>query len=233
MTTFQTPYTILEVPRTATPQMIRNGYRLACMRHHPDRPHNQTPDYDPEVFLVIQAAYDLLQDPIQRRAYDDNPYPFPNDPQDQALMTGKDASLEREARELIASIFTRYIEKMDFRSARNFDIQKNMRRELGEGVTQMKRHKKACRATAMKLNVIRHRLSPTPYLHEVLRSKRLANLQTWISARWQILIARRSLDILFEVEYQVDPEPVSPFGTSTSQYDIRPSVNYRPTITFT
>jgi curved DNA-binding protein CbpA len=231
----KTPYTALGLDPTKklTQIHIRDAYRILCMEHHPDRPHNQGNPEAHEQFLVIQAAYDLLSDPIQRAAYDANPYPFPQDPQDQALMTSKDAALENEARDLISAIFNRYVEKLDARSAKNFDIQKNMRRELNEGVKQMKHQQHICRTISLKFNVIRYRLSKTPYLHEVLRGKRVANARSWSSARWQIMIAKRALDILFEMEYQMDPEPVNPFGSSTTNYQIHGSVHQSPHITFT
>lgn len=230
----KTPYTVLHIiTPNPTLKQIRAAYRTACMAYHPDRPQNKGNPEAHEMFLVIQAAYDLLIDPEQRRLYDANPYPFPQDPQDQALMTNKDASLEREARDLISAIFNRYIEKLDARSAKNFDIQKNMRRELNEGVKQMKHQQHICRTISVKFNVIRYRLSKTPYLHEVLRGKRVANARTWSSARWQIMIAKRAMDILFEVEYQIDPEPVSPFGHNANSYVIQNSVHQSPTMTFT
>lgn len=230
----KTPYTVLHIiTPNPTLKQIRDAYRVLCMEHHPDRPHNVGNPEAHEMFLVIQAAYDLLSDPTQRAAYDANPYPFPNDPQENTLMTDKDAALEREARGVISAIFNRYVEKLDARSAKNFDIQKNMRRELGEGAKQMKTQQRICISHLRKFNVIRYRLSKTPYLHEVLRGKRVANARSWAAARWQVRVAKRALDILFEVEYQMDPEPVNPFGSSTTNYQIHGSVHQSPHITFT
>ena len=230
----KTPYTVLHiVTPNPTLKQIRDAYRSLCMKHHPDRPHNVGNPAAHGEFLLIQRAYDLLSDPTQRAAYDANPYPFPNDPQENPLMTNKDAALEREARDLISAIFNRYVEKLDARSAKNFDIQKNMRRELNEGVKQMKHQQRICTTNLRKFNVIRYRLSKTPYLHEVLRGKRVANARSWASARWQLMVGKRSLDILFEVEYQIDPEPVNPFGSSTTNYQIQNSVHQSPNITFT
>jgi hypothetical protein len=47
------------------------------------------------------------------------------------------------------------------------------------------------------------------------------------------MIAKRAMDILFEVEYQIDPEPVNPFGHNANSYVIQNSVHQSPNIIFT
>jgi len=211
-----TPYEILDVTPQDGPLTIRAAYRTLCMRHHPDRPHNADNPDAHAAFLRIQRAYDLLSDPIQKAAYDANPYDLDADPADQSLMTQKDAALENEARDLLANIFNRHVDKLSLHSAKKFDMQKTIRAELNDGICKMKSHQRQTLPIAKKLNVIRHRLSPTPYLHEVLRKKRQANVNTWASARWQIMIARRALSILYETNYQADPELASPYAYSDS-----------------
>ena len=218
--TFNTPYSVLGILsptqtwKDVTQTHIRSAYRHACMDYHPDRPQNKdNPDYDPDSFLLIQAAYDLLIDPASRQAYDAHPYPFPRaDIEDShSLMTQKDAYIENEARELITSIFNRHVESLSASSARRFDFQFTIRREIKAGMQQMKSASRETALKAKKLNIIRHRLSPTPYLHLVLRNKRQSNVRQYLSARQQIDIGHRALAILTEVDYKQDPaEPMVP-----------------------
>jgi DnaJ family protein A protein 2 len=50
-------YTILGVPRTASPEEIKKAYRKKAMHNHPDR------GGDAETFKQINEAYDTLKDP--------------------------------------------------------------------------------------------------------------------------------------------------------------------------
>ncbi|KAF0108328.1 MAG: hypothetical protein FD146_902 [Anaerolineaceae bacterium] len=60
-------YALLKVPRDASPEDIRSAYFEAARRLHPDR--NVEPG-DTEFFLGIQAAYEVLADPVKRAKYD-------------------------------------------------------------------------------------------------------------------------------------------------------------------
>jgi curved DNA-binding protein CbpA len=60
-------YKILKVDNSASEEQIRNSYRALVREHHPDV--NDNPD-SADIFNDIQAAYEVLGDPEQRRAYD-------------------------------------------------------------------------------------------------------------------------------------------------------------------
>lgn len=62
-------YNILGVDRAASAEDIKQAYRRAAARHHPDR------GGDTAVFQQIEEAYRILSDPAQRSQYD-NPHPF-------------------------------------------------------------------------------------------------------------------------------------------------------------
>lgn len=63
-------YNILGVARTATAEEIKQAYRRAAMRHHPDR------GGDEVQFKEIEEAYRVLGDAAQREAYDNPARPF-------------------------------------------------------------------------------------------------------------------------------------------------------------
>jgi Ca-activated chloride channel family protein len=60
-------YKILKVDSSASEEQIRNSYRALVREHQPDV--NDNPDSG-DIFNDIQAAYEVLGDPEQRRAYD-------------------------------------------------------------------------------------------------------------------------------------------------------------------
>ncbi|NDJ76564.1 MAG: VWA domain-containing protein [Chloroflexi bacterium] len=60
-------YAILGIPPEATQQDIREAYRIAARRFHPDANGNEGADLQ---FRDIAAAYELLGDPINRAEYD-------------------------------------------------------------------------------------------------------------------------------------------------------------------
>jgi Ca-activated chloride channel family protein len=60
-------YSMLGLPRSATPDEIRRAYLLAAKRLHPDT--NVGPG-ETELFLDVQQAYQVLSDPARRSAYD-------------------------------------------------------------------------------------------------------------------------------------------------------------------
>ena len=63
----KTPYAVLGVPRHADDEAIRTAFRSAAKAHHPDL--NAGDKVAEQSFRQIVAAYEVLKDPQQRRAY--------------------------------------------------------------------------------------------------------------------------------------------------------------------
>ena len=61
-------YEVLNVPRNATPDQIKSAYRKLAKKFHPDR--NRGDKSSETRFKEVQQAYEVLNDPAQRKAYD-------------------------------------------------------------------------------------------------------------------------------------------------------------------
>jgi curved DNA-binding protein CbpA len=70
-------YAILEISRTAAPEVIRAAYRALAKKYHPD---NQETG-NPTMFRAAKEAHDVLTDPAQRQMYDAQTRPQNGHPQ--------------------------------------------------------------------------------------------------------------------------------------------------------
>lgn len=62
-------YDVLEIPKTATADELKQSFRRLAMKYHPDRhPGDRQAE---ENFKKINAAYEVLQDPKKRALYDE------------------------------------------------------------------------------------------------------------------------------------------------------------------
>ena len=62
-------YAVLNLRSSATLSDIKKAFRQQAGIHHPDR--NPAPEAAAR-FRAVQEAYDVLSDPVWRKAYDDN-----------------------------------------------------------------------------------------------------------------------------------------------------------------
>ncbi|KAF4972225.1 hypothetical protein FZEAL_9632, partial [Fusarium zealandicum] len=65
-------YAVLEVSDTATTQQIRDAYKRAALKTHPDRVATDSPERAERTrkFQIVNDAYFTLSDPTRRRDYD-------------------------------------------------------------------------------------------------------------------------------------------------------------------
>ena len=68
MSDSQDYYSILGVPRDATPEQLKKAYRTLALKYHPDR--NPDDKEAEEKFKDVNNAYQVLSDPQQRARYD-------------------------------------------------------------------------------------------------------------------------------------------------------------------
>ncbi|TCM58796.1 DnaJ-like protein [Rhizobium sp. PP-F2F-G48] len=115
------PYAMLGVERDADEAAIKTAYRLVAKTAHPDQ------GGDAAAFGKLQAAYDLLRDPVRRKIFDDTGYdPELADPRDlKGLLV-----IETLVNEVI----------LDEREPGSFDPVAAMRRRLSDDIVKSRFH---------------------------------------------------------------------------------------------
>ena len=69
MRTVRNHYEVLGLPRNATSAQIKRRYRELVRKYHPDVARDKTTSH--RLFLQINEAYEALNDPVRRKAYDE------------------------------------------------------------------------------------------------------------------------------------------------------------------
>ena len=69
MSQIHTHYDNLKVARNAPPEIIRAAYKTLSQKFHPDR--NPDKPNATRTFQIISLAYEVLSDPVRRRAHDE------------------------------------------------------------------------------------------------------------------------------------------------------------------
>ena len=77
-------YSILGVPKSASPAEIKKAYRALSLKWHPDKNPDDASAVDK--FTDLSAAYEALSDPDKRRKYDKCGEECLNEPENQGGM---------------------------------------------------------------------------------------------------------------------------------------------------
>lgn len=165
------PYKMLGVERDADEQAIKLAYRKAAKSAHPDS------GGDAEQFARLQAAFDLLKDPVRRKVYDDTGY----DPQ---LADAKDL----KGLMLIETLVNDFI--LDEREPGSFDPVAAMRRKLSDDILKSRFH---------ILELERHRARVRKHLDRLGKKPETDVLGSMLRARSQSIA-----DAIKQAETQID-----------------------------
>jgi DnaJ-class molecular chaperone len=126
------PYQILGVQKSDSADAIRAAYRKLAKRHHPDL--NPGKPEATERFKAINAAYDLLSDPVKRGRYDrgeidaagnEKPpeHPFYSDMRSAGGNEGGPHLSPEDLEELLGAAFAEQVGRRTTRPRRGSDVQ--------------------------------------------------------------------------------------------------------------
>ena len=190
------PYAMLGLERDASGEAIRLAWRKAAKGAHPDA------GGDVDNFNRLQIAYELLQDPVRRRVYDDTGY----DPQ---LADPKDL----EGVLMLESLVNEVI--LDEREPGSFDPLAAMRRKLSDDIVksrfhilELERHRNRVRQHIDRLG----RKAGTDFLGSMLRARSQSIAEAIRNAETQIQSIEQAYAMLegysYELAAALDPAPV-------------------------
>jgi len=182
------PYVMLGIDRDAGEQAIRSAWRKAAKTSHPDA------GGDAEHFGKLQAAYDLLKDPVRRRVYDDTGY----DPQ---LADPKDIEGVLMLEKLVNDII------LDEREPGSFDPVAAIRRKLSDDIVknrfhilELERHRNRVRQHIDRLG----RRPETDVLGSMLRARSQSITDAIKKAQGQIEAIEHAYQMLEGYSYELE-----------------------------
>lgn len=182
------PYVTLGVARDADAAAIKAAYRKVVKTAHPDS------GGDTEQFARLQAAHDLLKDPVRRKIYDDTGYdPQLADPRDlKGLMI-----LETLVNDVI----------LDEREPGSFDPVAAMRRKLSDDIVksrfhilELERHRSRVRNHIGRLG----KRPDTDVLGSMLRARSDSITDAIHTAQTQIEVIEQAYAMLDGYAYELD-----------------------------
>ncbi|GCA52512.1 MULTISPECIES: J domain-containing protein [Sinorhizobium] len=182
------PYALLGIERDADERAVRTAYRRAVKTAHPDR------GGDAEQFGKLQAAYDLLKDPVRRKVYDDTGYdPQLADPKDlKGLM-------------MLETLVNDFI--LDEREPGSFDPVAAMRRKLSDDIVknrfhilELERHRSRVRKHLDRIG----RRPETDVLGSMLRARSQSIAEAIRNAEAQIEAIEQAYSMLEGYSYELE-----------------------------
>ena len=185
------PYDLLGIGRDADDKAVRAAYRTVAKDAHPDS------GGDVARFAQLQAAYELLKDPVRRKVFDDTGYdPELADPRDlKGLM-------------MLETLVNDFI--LDEREPGSFDPLAAMRRKLSDDIVksrfhilELERHRNRVRQHIDRLG----RRPETDFLGSMLRARSASIADAIRSAEGQIVATEQAYQMLEGYSYELAPPP--------------------------
>lgn len=182
------PYVLLGVEREADDAAIKQAYRKLAKTAHPDS------GGDEEAFAKLQAAYDLLKDPVRRKVYDDTGF----DPQ---LADAKDL----KGLIMLETLVNEFI--LDEREPGSFDPVAAMRRKLTDDILKSRFHILELERHRTRVRKHMDRLGKKPetdVLGSMLRARSQSIADAIRNAESQIEVIEQAYTMLAGYSYELD-----------------------------
>lgn len=182
------PYVLLGVEREADDAAIKQAYRKLAKTAHPDS------GGDEGAFAKLQAAYDLLKDPVRRKVYDDTGF----DPQ---LADAKDL----KGLIMLETLVNEFI--LDEREPGSFDPVAAMRRKLTDDILKSRFHILELERHRTRVRKHMDRLGKKPetdVLGSMLRARSQSIADAIRNAESQIEVIEQAYTMLAGYSYELD-----------------------------
>ena len=186
------PYDILGVERNANEAQIKAAYRRHAKATHPDS------GGAPETFDRVKKAYELLQDPVRRKVFDDTGY-------DVELAD----ALDLQALTIVEKLVTDTV--LDERDPGSFDPVAQMQASLSEEVRKARFSKSELERHSSRITLHLERLGKRPgrdVLAHMFRARVEAIAKAIAETEAKIEAALRASSMLDGYSYELDPRPL-------------------------
>lgn len=199
-------YEDLGVPRDATPEAIKRAFRLAAQKYHPDRANG-----DEAWYKTVQAAYDVLGDPIKRAAYDRGESDF----------SSLEVRIEREATTNLIKLFASMVNNLDIYQIEAFNFKYEMLTAINQADKQNTQNVHEAKKALKKLRVVKRRLKGGHFMFvSHIDQQRLACINGMKQIKFIRKVSARSKELLADFEYDYFQEQFyqSSFAQSSAQW---------------
>ena len=193
------PYSVLGVDKQATKEQIKEAYKTAAKRTHPDTPKGST-----RKFQAVERAYHTLKDEQRRKHWDETG-------QEQPLIT-----IQEEAEQMLTNMLVQAVVQLD--RFEKIDILQNIKATLRHNFEQETEKQKLMAEQMVKLNKVSKRLMRKQGTN--ILSERL--VQTVRQIKDAILQVDHTMDVITKAEtiieeyrYDFDKQTQYPFNSFT------------------
>ena len=179
-------YQLLDLPRNATFEEIKQKYRQLAQQNHPDK------GGDEELFKKIKNAYEVLSDPERRKLYDD---------------VGEINSLKSAKEEALNEVVNCLRDLLPHINVHTEDILQRMRHAVCERRGKLQNEQQWCQNVVNNLNILKlkfkHKTSPVNVIDNFLREQ--INIRSGELAKItrNIEVMDAMLELLDEYEYEI------------------------------
>jgi curved DNA-binding protein CbpA len=180
------PYTVLGIPPSASDEEIKDAWREAAQKAHPDRPGGSA-----DRMIQVNEAYQILRDPARRAQFD------------AGQGTTQTVSLERKAKDFLIPMVGLII--------RSAPASANVIALLANGIQNQQRSLRESRTKALaeieglRLRLRRLKGPPENFIEDVIREEIGKGERLLLTFDLDELVMVKALEVLKDFSYEEEP----------------------------
>lgn len=194
------PYEVLGVKKDDTRAFIRSTFRTLSKVHHPDV------GGDPEHFMKLKLAHEILIDPQRRKRYDETG------------RTEESRITPERVKQFLAGTFEGLLAAQD--DIATVNVQDKLVRSIQNGMRQAYAGKDDCERKIKRAEGLMKRFTrknpEDSVIHTIMRSKIDVLLGELQNVKDAIELAETAIGLLQEYQYAVDPAPEGPLNAGST-----------------